>query len=334
MHYPIGAVTGIGPLPFTDPRAAVEFSLAHCPQLAFVPILSSPDPLHTLITQSVVGLDGVWTDGDHALHVTPERLHPLSRVAPDLSHPSFDPLHAFVEAGRGYSGPIKWQLAGPLSVGLALMGHGVPTATAFGVAVRSVRATARVVQTHLAQAFPNSRQLVLLDEPRGSIIWCPGFPLAPDHAIDTLSASLAAIESLVDVGVHNRGVVDWGSLIAAGPGVVSLDIHVLDATLTPALQPFLERGGLVAWGVVPTDGPLRSSGLVYWRKVVETWNELASTGCDAQRLSTQALITPVGGLQDHSPAQAANAFRLANEVSQLLVEASSAGRGSGRPTHG
>jgi len=85
-----------------------------------------------------------------------------------------------------------------------------------------------------------------------------------------------------------------------------------------ALSAFLERGGRVAWGVVPTAGPLGSTPERLWQHLSAEWCALTQGGCDPVPLRDQALITPACGLALHGEAQADLVISLTNQVARRL----------------
>ncbi|MDQ3758235.1 MAG: hypothetical protein M3394_10345, partial [Actinomycetota bacterium] len=80
----------------------------------------------------------------------------------------------------------------------------------------------------------------------------------------------------------------------------------------------LDRGGLVAWGVVPTDRPLGAASDPLWRRLSEVWADLAAAGCDPIRLRQQALLTPACGLANHDAPQAAHILDLTLGVAERV----------------
>lgn len=321
---PHGAVTGIGALPHEDAREAAAFSFDVCPELPFVPVVSIP--MARSVIQGLVGVRGVAFDDSRGLEVDTDRLHPLAKVVPDLEHPAFAGLHAFIAEGseRGHTGPVKWQFTGPLTIGLALMRKGVPARTAFDVAVRSVRVTTRSVFRALDTAFPDSRQVVLLDEPAAGSVLTSGFPVSPESAIDLLSGALAALEISTEVGVHCCSESDLVAVLASGPSVLSLPASADLAAAAGAIVPFLERGGRIVWGAVPVEGPLGSVDR-HWQKLKAGMAALEAAGCDAEMLRAQSFVSPVCGLSRHDPAQAASIFAICRTISERLRDDSVGG---------
>ena len=122
-----------------------------------------------------------------------------------------------VAGARGVRGPVKWQFVGPVTLGVALTRIGVAAETAFAVAGQAVRAHITACATAVADALPDSPQIVVLDEPWFGDLMHEGFPIAPDPAIDLLSGAMATLEPVATVGVHCCAAVDLASLLAAGP---------------------------------------------------------------------------------------------------------------------
>src|SRR4030095_6606294 len=109
---------------------------------------------------------------------------------------AFGGLRAFLAAAVGRRGPVKWQVVGPVTLGLALIRRGAPPALAFDIAIRAVREHLRTVRQWVADALPECPQVVVIDEPGVSGVLEPGFPIPPDTAIDLTSGALAAIEQV------------------------------------------------------------------------------------------------------------------------------------------
>ena len=141
-------------------------------------------------------------------------------------------------------------------MGLALARRGAPPALAFDVAVRAVREHLRTVRQWVADALPGCPQIVVIDEPGFSGVMEPGFPIPPDTAIDLTSGALAAIEQQAVMGVHCCAEGDWAAVAATGPTILSVPADVALVDVAGHLSSFLDAGGWIAWGAVPTDRPV------------------------------------------------------------------------------
>ena len=107
-------------------------------------------------------------------------------------------------------------------------------------------------------------------------------------------------------------------MIEAGPDVLSLPV-ALAGSLDPAsVTSFLDRGGWIAWGAVPTDAPVSDNVSFLWRRLVSVWCDLVRAGCPSLLLRERALVTPACGLAGHGISQADRALGLASELGQRV----------------
>jgi hypothetical protein len=111
----------------------------------------------------------------------------------------------------------------------------------------------------------------------------------------------------------------------------SLDILNFDAfnfaetlSLYPgALRAFLDRGGIIAWGIIPVanDAAVMSATAedLVWRLDVAI-KLIASKGVPLDAMLNASLITPACGMGTLSAAAAERALELAGQVSQKMNE--------------
>jgi hypothetical protein len=320
FHGPAGVATAVGSLPHTDGAAAADFVLERLPDLPAVPTLPRRSPAERMLAHGLVGVRGIAIDDDGDVRVDVDRLDPLAAISLDPEHDAFGGLRAFMAAAAGRRGPVKWQVVGPVTLGLALSRRGAPVALAFDVAVRAVREHLRTVRQWVADALPHCPQVVVIDEPGFSGVMEPGFPIPPDTAIDLTSGALAAIEQQAVMGVHCCAEGDWAAVAATGPTILSVPADAALVDVAGHLSSFLDADGWIAWGAVPTDRPVSTACDRYWRDLSSLWCALVQQGCDPVRLRTQAFVTPACGLALHDETQAALVLRLTNGVAARVQE--------------
>ncbi|MDZ7675145.1 MAG: hypothetical protein U5K30_08775 [Acidimicrobiales bacterium] len=317
----VGTASAIGSLPHRHVDAAVAVALAACPDLPAAPSLPRLDAREGMIAQAAWGLRGVEVVDDGSLRITGE-LDPGDPFGSDeaagIGGPPFASLRAFLDAVRHRTGPIKLQLTGPVTLGLALIEAGANADRAFATADAAVRRRAVAMVDEATRTAPLTSKFVFVDEPGLVVLSDPAFPIAADPAIDLVSGTLATIEPYAVTGLHCCGRTDWRLALAAGPQIVSLpaDHQILDHA--GALGVHLDRGGWVAWGAVSTNRPVGSEPALLWRSLSDTWCELVQRGCDALRLRDQALVTPECGLARHDPLQAEHLLSLSMELAERV----------------
>lgn len=320
-----GLATGIGSLPHEDARAAVEVTLDVTPRLPAAPQLPNRCARELMIPQWARALPEVVVVPDGSIAID----HALDPGPPDVSFDvdAHGGILAFVELLGARPEPIrrvKVQLAGPLTMGLALLEAGYPPDRAFRRAGEAVRAWIPALEALVASHVPDARTVVFLDEP-GLVAWRDhDGPLEREAAVDLLSGALARVAGVPGVHVCGRG--DRRLALEAGPQVLGVTVAedlVDDGGL---LSRYLEGDGWVAWGAIPTDGPLGDSGEPLWRRLAGLWCELTRRGCDPARLRTQALVTPECGLAGHGPSQARRALELASLLADRMHDQAVAAR--------
>lgn len=321
-----GATVGIGSVPYLDATAAAAFSIGEF-DIATVPSLPRRSIAETMLAQAVGGIDGIdiddagtpvvtGTTGDFATHV-------------DLTHEAFVGLQAFTDlAGRIHldGAPIKWQFVGPVTLGVALYRAGLDAAVAFDVALRAVRTNIAAISARLAAILPTSPQLMLLDEPSFGALMQRDFPIAPDHAADLMAGAMAAAAVTTRTGVHCCAPCDVATLLAAGPTAISLPVSSDLLAWSGYLGRYLDDGGIIIWGAVPTDGPVPSTDERPWRALSDVWCGLVQRGCDPVLLRRQGLVSPQCGLAWHAVPIARRIARLTGDVGRRVKDQSAATR--------
>lgn len=325
-----GATVGIGSLPHRDLSDGVAFAL-DATKIATIPSFPRRSPAEGMTTQAMLGIEGITVGQYGAISVDASRVDPLAPVLTDIQHDAFTGFRAFLAAAAERRGAaavetVKWQLVGPVTLGMSLRRAGVADHVAFDVAVRAVRAHVGSLLDAVDAALPGCSQVVFIDEPDMTDLTDAGFPLAPDTAIDLVSGALAAVEQRAVSGLHVCGEADWPSLIAAGPQVLAVPVRASLVTSAGYLQQFIARGGVVAWGAVRTDGPIAYTVERPWRQLSDLWCQLVERGCDHQLLRQNSLITPECGLGTHTPAVVERIHRITNELGCRVYDQAIASR--------
>jgi hypothetical protein len=320
-----GLATGIGSLPHTDARAAATLAAESTPALPAAPQLPNRSVYESMLAQVACALPEATIAGDGTLAIDPAAPLGPPRVA--LDERAHGGLLAFVDLLAARPEPVarvKLQLTGPLTLGLALGRAGLPADLAFARAADAVRAWVPLLEALVARRLPGSELVLVLDEP-GLVAWRrDAAPSERERSVDLLSHVLAEVHGVAGVHVCGRG--DRRLALEAGPEILAIEVSEDVVDDGAALARYLDGGGWVAWGAVPTDRPIGDSGEPMWRRLTALWCELTRCGCDPLRLRTQAVITPACGLAGHGLSQAARALRLAAELADRIHDQTVAAR--------
>lgn len=316
-----GSTTAIGSLPHRDPEAAAACAL-DASTLVCIPSLPRRSPAESMVAQAVSSLPGVTLGQYGSVAIDVCRLDPEAVADVNLRGESFCGLRAFLDlaAARGHSEPVKWQFIGPVTLGMSLLRAGAPEAVAFRLAVGAVRAHLAVIAAEVARRLPSSGQVVVLDEPCVGPSMSPEFPIPPEEAVDLMSEAMAVLEGVAVVGLHCCARADIASLLASGPRLLSIPVSSAVVEAAGYVHDFVERGGIVAWGAVATDGPVLNRPERSWRALRSTWQALGDRGGDVELIRARSLITPQCGLGMHSMAAAQRVLELTAEVGRRVAD--------------
>lgn len=322
-----GIPSAVGSLPHLDVDAAASVALTAHPELPAAPQLPRRHPLEGMLAQVAVGMPGVEITPDGSLVVDRRRLAAVDEGTA-LDREAWRSTVAFLRlaAEVGHSGPIKLQITGPVTLGLALLGAGAKPARAFGVAAATVRAGIHALLEEARATVPGRELVLVLDEPGLTAYARGGFPLGAEDTIDLLSGGLAAAAGAGMAGVHCCGPTDWRLVLHAGPDLISLPVDAAIGDDAAALSTFLDRGGWVAWGAVSTDRPLGERDESHWRKLAGLWCDLSRNGCDPLLLRTQAILTPACGLARHRSSQVPAVYALVRRLAERVQDQALAAR--------
>jgi methionine synthase II (cobalamin-independent) len=317
-----GAVTSIGSLPHTDAQAAAAFILEAHPELPAAPQLPRRSPFEGMVVQAARHLPGVSVGRDGTLAVDVDALDPGALTSATFDGESHAGLLAFLAAAAGRTEPAKFQLTGPVTLAVALIDAGAPRALALQVAAAAVRAQSDALVSLVRRSLPEAPLLVFLDEPGlARVVGDPELGVDLEEMVDHLSGALAVLEEHAVTGVHCCAPTEWQVASAAGATVLAMPVeHDWVLASASAINAHLDRGGWIAWGVVPTHEPLGNDPDRLWRRLSATWCELVRAGCDAIQLRRQALVTPACGLAGHGVSQAARALDLASQVAARVTD--------------
>ena len=329
--------TGVGSLPFRDATEACALIFQHMPEVPHCPQLPRANAIKGMIEQFAEGMPGVASENDRVF-VRPfepydewERFYTRYEEA-DLDYFSISPeraqgLHAFLDELPRRTTPryVKGQVTGPITLGLALKDES-GAAIFFNqdlqdMLVKLVGMKARWQAMMFQRALPDVETLVFIDEPTLSSYGSAFMNVSREAVVTALRQVIEQVPGLR--GVHICGNTDWSMVMEIGLDVIDFDAYnyLSSFVIYPSeLKKYLEGGGGIGWGIVPTDEEaLReadSSQLA--QRVKEAMDGLVRDGVAQELLRANSIITPTCGAASLSEAAARKAYQLTAEIAGIL----------------
>jgi len=323
-----GLATGIGSLPFLDEYEAANFVLEKLPKIPHWPQLPGKGEqegfvfqyLYPLVKSGLLKIkDGqAYFDTVHADWI--DRLTNFYSLYLEAESGDSEALEQFsfpMSAAAGFYAfeeliskkdlseavYFKGQLTGPLTVGFQIKdekGHlAYYDEQLRDILVKSLAMHARWQVKKLAAL---GRQVIIfIDEPAISVYGQVSYiTISREMIQNDLSAIVKSIhETGAYAGVHSCDAVDWSLLFGIDLDIVNLDVYNYGDSLlhcVEELKKFLDRGCVIAWGIVPTNEDAfkvtDDSLLLLLKKL---WQEFIIRGIDIEVLEKQSMITPACG---------------------------------------
>lgn len=322
---PCAAVSGVGSLPHQDADEAVRLVARYCPELPFWPQLPRRgnaegmvfQPLHSL-TERLKPLESGSLYRIEAANE--EELSALLMAAdPGLPPHCAAGLLAFESAFRRGAFPtartIKGQLIGPLTLAGCLVFEDRPLIERPLLLSALTEHLTRCAQDQIHRLGESGLPVMLwIDEP--ALARLPDRPkLERKRLRDALRQLVGSVQQAGALaGIHCCAAVTVKELIRCGVDVVSFD-----AALTAGgrrerdvLGDFLQKGGIAAFGILPTGEGLADFDGAAAR---DQWLAVGGGMEDRSVLARQTILTASCGLGLLSESQAAQSLRQAQQLS-------------------
>jgi hypothetical protein len=168
------------------------------------------------------------------------------------------------------------------------------------------------------------KPVIFLDEPSLSGVGSAFSPLERHEVIELLQAVIHYLRQHADVliGIHCCGNTDWSMILDAGPDIVSFDAfdHMDYFLLYPRdIKRFLDGGGIVAWGIVPTCGFTGMESVDQLSAMVtKGFERIEGWGIDPDLLARQSLLTPACGMGSLAEGPASDILSVLPQLPEAL----------------
>ncbi|MEW5827399.1 MAG: methionine synthase [Chloroflexota bacterium] len=230
--------------------------------------------------------------------------------------------------------PVEWvkgQVMGPISFGLTVTDQNLRASlyneTLADALVKHMSMNARWQVQQLKTAGRNV--ILFVDEPYMASFGSAFISLSREQALDYMNEVYDAVHREGGlVGVHCCGNTDWGLLLASKADILNLDAYAFIENLAlypDDLRAFLDRGGAVAWGVVPNFEAIRDVTPQMLADRLRTGIQLicdraASRGVTIRpdEFAARSLVTPACGLGPTTVEIAEEVFEKMAEMGEIL----------------
>ncbi len=343
--------TAIGSLPFLDMEKAMDLIEKHTPIIPHWPQLPKRGMQEHFVHQYLELLvrfdllkikedkmymdyeDNYWQDNllkfyELYLSIEAGDIGLLEEIKTPIEYvPGIYDLVEKVESGRFVEAQIfKGQIAGPLSVGLNIKDHRGKLVY-YDSQLRDL-----VVKTLMLQAWwqtlklkiNNKGVIVFVDDPALSAFGTSNYiTLNREMIIEDLAFVIGGIRNGGGLaGAHSCAGIDWTILMEAGFNIISFDAYSYFQTLavyTEELKTFINSGGLLAWGIIPTYNLTAGESVENLTEIMGKQIEhLLKKGINESKLLDQIMITPACGASTLTEETAEKVYQLLQGVSEAM----------------
>ena len=350
LFQPKFLATGIGSMPFIDPEHAIDVSLLRMPQAPIWPQLPQLGFREHMEIQYSEGMPCTVIDEEKGrMHFDTVKDYSeefavfyeayMAAMDPDGGNGDCSAMAMSPEYSKGIYALlkrlkatevhlpfIKVQTTGPCSFALTIVDQD-KRAIYYNEEFRDmiVKALAMKCRWQIQKFKPLAERIIcFIDEPILSAFGSSTYiSVKRDDIVGLLAEMISAIHSDSAVsGVHCCGNTEWSILIDAGIDIVNFDAFEFGDTIlmySDAVKKHLERGGMLAWGIVPTSLKIREQsidGLV--ARLESMIDTLSAKGIDRYLIAQQAILTPSCGTGSMEPQDAEKVFEMLADLSLAM----------------
>jgi len=167
--------------------------------------------------------------------------------------------------------------------------------------------------------------IIFLDEPYLSSYGSAFASLKKEQIVDSLNEIFQSIHNRKALsGIHCCGNTDWSMLMETQVDIINFDAFGYMDTLLiykGEVKSFLNRGGILAWGIVPTTDSIKEATIDdLMEKLVSAVDYLVKSGIEQKLVIGNSLITPSCGTGTMSLEEAEKAMTLTHDLSVKLKD--------------
>jgi hypothetical protein len=340
----------IGSIPLLDHEEALQLILNHTPEIPLWPQLPK-NPREGMVRQFLTGFPGLVDEGNHywidtarqgfeqemvdfyedymRVEADPDSLQ-SSRFALGMdSAPGFMVMQNFLEQKQSVQLTAKGQVTGPVTTGIGVKDqHGNSIFyddNLRDILVKLIAMKGRWQVAELQKFTGEMPPIIFIDEPGMVSFGSSGFGgISREMVSEAVAEVITVIKEAGGLaGVHICANGDWGPALSSAADIISFDAYFYFDNFIlykEQLVHFLSRGGILAWGIVPTGDPLvvaRESVDSLFIKWKEQLKLLTTFGFTEKQLMEQTLIAPSCGTGSLTLELAQKVLSMTSELSLL-----------------
>ncbi|MFH1856100.1 MAG: hypothetical protein ABH836_02570 [Candidatus Omnitrophota bacterium] len=336
--------TGIGSLPYKDSQTAFAKAKETFSKIPFWPQLPKRSYLEGMNTQFVEKFaclraddkekTAVFEGGENKeeqLAIFYEKILNLDSGYFEISKEYAETLYLLLEELKenklSEAEFVKGQVTGPFTMAASIKGENGKTvlfdAMMFDMIINGLAMKA-LWQAEQFKKF-KKKPIIFFDEPYLSCLGSAYAPISNQEVSQRLLELFNPLkQSGVLVGIHCCGNTDWPVLLNSMTDIVSFDAWgYFDkiALYSGELKSFLEAGGVLAFGIVPTqDIPKDLSAQMIVEKIEKQFDVLAQKGIDKKLILKKCLLTGSCGLGTAEIKDAEKVLEVLKGASAILRE--------------
>jgi len=327
--------TAMAVMPHTDPARALEAALSL--DIPFWPQLPRLSYYEDMYVQASEHFPGILLDLEkQTLSFSMEKFvtefeETLAQYENtqyfDISPEYSDVYHRFLKLDLSKRPAIRGQLEGPISFGLNVVDQN-RRPILFDDTVRPFmfEFMARRINVQLGRLKKlNANAFMFIDEPGLQFL----FSALSGYDSTAAARDMAEFTAMLDrpCGIHLCGNPDWDFLLNLDLDILSMDTYLngeIFASYAGSIKRFLDNGGVLAWGIVPTNvEPFEKESMGSLESLLEgVWDVLGKRGIDKDFILSRSLISPATCclVNPDGEKTVEKAFKVVVQLSQKLRE--------------
>lgn len=305
--------SGVGALPHTDPASACRAVVDAFPSIPYAPTLPARDILESIVFNDCEYLPGkvirdekLWVDtaSDHS--------EEMEKILLDYMEGNFEAypvgmeynsgFHAMMEQDLSNALMVKTQVTGLVTFGMQVVDSGkrpiLYDPEYADILSKMLAMRARWYESVMEEKGAVNT-LVVMNEPYLASL---GSSVVPIDA-DTVRSGIGDAADILKggLGIHCCSNTDWEFVMSLPIGMVSIDAYQYSGEFmlyAESMAGFMERGGVVAWGIVPAEYE------IFTRETFDSLHErlagIMSQACesvDEDIFFERSMITPTCGIR-------------------------------------